>query len=57
MLIRNLRGLDFGFDGLPPTARAVFKTDMGHPHSTPSTRRRLDYIAANSITPSRGAAD
>jgi hypothetical protein len=25
MLIRNLRGLDFGFDGLPPTARGCFQ--------------------------------
>ena len=25
MLIRNLRGLDFGFDGLPPTACGRFQ--------------------------------
>jgi hypothetical protein len=25
MLIRNLLGLDFGFDGLPPTARGCFQ--------------------------------
>jgi hypothetical protein len=49
MLIRNLRGLDFGFDGLPPTARLFSKLTWGT-LTVPPIPRAED-------TPSRGAAD
>jgi hypothetical protein len=49
LLIRNLRGLDFGFGGLPPTARLFSKLTWGTLTVPPIHARKIRLREARRI--------